>query len=90
MYHAVPVFIIKNLVRAAGMSRERCFELLEEVVGEREQKAATKLLRKYSDQDLTLTDAVGLHLMKAHRIKSCWSTDFHLGLTGVPLAIHDV
>ena len=59
-------------------------------VGEREQKAATKLLRKYSDQDLTLTDAVGLHLMKAHRIKSCWSTDFHLGLTGVPLVIHDV
>jgi len=30
MYHAVPVFIIKNLVRAAGMSRERYFELLEE------------------------------------------------------------
>ncbi len=59
-------------------------------VGEREQKAATKLLRKYSDQDLTLTDAAGLHIMKAHRIKSCWSTDFHLGLTGVPLVIHDV
>jgi len=59
-------------------------------VGEREQKAATELLRKYSDQDLTLTDTVGLHLMKAHRIKSCWSTDFHLGLTGVPLVIHDV
>ncbi len=59
-------------------------------VGEREQKAATELLRKYSDQDLTLTDAVGLHLMKAHRIKSCWSTDFHLGLTGVPLVIHEV
>ncbi len=59
-------------------------------VGEREQKAATELLRKYSDQDLTLTDAAGLHLMKAHRIKSCWSTDFHLGLTGVPLVIHEV
>ena len=59
-------------------------------VGEREQKAATELLRKYSDQDLTLTDAAGLHLMKAHRIKSCWSTDFHLGLTGVPLVVHEV
>ena len=59
-------------------------------VGEREQKAATEILRKYSDQDLTLTDAAGLHLMKAHRIKSCWSTDFHLGLTGVPLVIHEV
>ena len=27
-YSAVPVFIIKNLLRTAGMSRERYFELL--------------------------------------------------------------
>ena len=27
-YPTVPVFIIKNLLRAAGMSRERYFELL--------------------------------------------------------------
>lgn len=29
-YEAVPVFIIKNLLRTAGMSRERYFELLDE------------------------------------------------------------
>jgi predicted RNA binding protein YcfA (HicA-like mRNA interferase family) len=29
-YTAVPVFIIKNNLRTAGMSRERYFELLEE------------------------------------------------------------
>jgi predicted nucleic acid-binding protein len=56
-------------------------------VGREEQAGATRLLRRYSDQDLTLTDAVGLHLMHARRLKSCWSTDFHLGLTGVPLVI---
>ena len=28
MYSAVPVFIIKNLLRTAGMSRERYFDLL--------------------------------------------------------------
>lgn len=28
-YQAVPVFIIKNNMRAAGMARERYFELLE-------------------------------------------------------------
>ena len=28
MYRAVPVFIIKNLLRTSGMSRERYFELL--------------------------------------------------------------
>jgi predicted RNA binding protein YcfA (HicA-like mRNA interferase family) len=28
MYKEVPVFIIKNLLRTAGMSRERYFELL--------------------------------------------------------------
>ncbi len=29
MYRAIPVFIIKNLLRTAGMTRERYFELLE-------------------------------------------------------------
>jgi predicted RNA binding protein YcfA (HicA-like mRNA interferase family) len=28
MYRAVPVFIIKNLLRTSGMTRERYFELL--------------------------------------------------------------
>jgi predicted nucleic acid-binding protein len=58
-------------------------------VGEKEQTAATGVLRRFADQDLTLTDAVGLHLMKAQRLRSCWSTDFHLGLTGVPLVINE-
>ena len=56
-------------------------------VGEAEQSGAKNMLRRYSDQDLTLADAVGLHLMITRKIKSCWSTDFHLGLTGVPLII---
>lgn len=58
-------------------------------VGEDEQKEAFKLLRKFNDQDLTLVDAVGLHLMRVCRVRRCWSTDFHLGLTGVPLVIND-
>ena len=56
-------------------------------VGATEQVAAGRLLRRFSDQDLTLTDAAGLYLMNRHKIRSCWSTDFHLGLTGVPLVI---
>jgi predicted RNA binding protein YcfA (HicA-like mRNA interferase family) len=28
-YHEVPVFIIKNLLRSAGMSREKYFKILE-------------------------------------------------------------
>jgi predicted nucleic acid-binding protein len=58
-------------------------------VGPPEQRAATVLLRRFSDQDLTLTDAVGLHVMASHRIRVCWSTDFHLGMTKVPLVIHE-
>ena len=58
-------------------------------VGPFEQQAATTLLRRYSDQDLTLTDALGLHVMAARKIRVCWSTDFHLGLTKVPLVIHE-
>jgi predicted nucleic acid-binding protein len=58
-------------------------------VGPKEQAGATDLLRRFSDQDLTLTDAVGLHVMKAQRLRRCWSTDFHLGLTGVPLVVNE-
>jgi predicted nucleic acid-binding protein len=57
-------------------------------VGRREQTAATDLLRRFSDQDLTLTDAVGLYVMKSQRVRVCWSTDSHLALTGVPLVIN--
>ena len=54
-------------------------------VGPKEQAAGLALLRRFSDQDLTMTDAVGLHLCSAHQVASVWSTDFHLGLTGAPL-----
>ena len=56
-------------------------------VGSKELNAAGNLVRRYPDQDLTLA-AAGLHLMSVRRIRECWSTDRHLGLTGVPLAIH--
>jgi predicted nucleic acid-binding protein len=57
--------------------------------GASEIKAGTSVLRQFSDQNLTIVDAVGLHLMREHHCKSCWSTDRHLGLTGVSLAIHE-
>jgi len=57
-------------------------------VGPMEHAGAVKLLRKFSDQDLTMADAVGLHVMRARNSGFCWSTDFHLGMTGVPLVIH--
>jgi len=57
-------------------------------VGADEQVGGIELLRRFSDQDLSLTDAVGLHVMEARRITQCWSTDRHLGLTGASLAIH--
>ena len=58
-------------------------------VGPKELRAGTEMLRRFADQRLTIADAVGLHLMASHQIRSCWSTDFHLGLTGVPLIIHE-
>lgn len=57
-------------------------------VGNLEIGAASVVLRRFADQDLTLVDAMGLHMMKERRSPSCWSTDFHLALTGVPLVIH--
>lgn len=54
----------------------------------KDRTGAVEILRKLSDQNLTLCDALGLHLMAARQTRLCWSTDFHLGLTGIPLAIH--
>ena len=58
-------------------------------VGPAEQAGATRQLRRFSDQDLTLTDAVGLHVMQERKVGTCWSTDFHLGLTGAKLVINE-
>jgi predicted nucleic acid-binding protein len=58
-------------------------------VGVEEHAGAVRLLRRFSDQDLTLADAVGLHLMKVLGIDACWSTDFHLGLTGIALVVDE-
>ena len=58
-------------------------------VGPDELRAAGEIVRRFRDRDLTLIDAVGLHLMTARRTASCWSTGFHLGLTGVPLVVHE-
>jgi predicted nucleic acid-binding protein len=54
----------------------------------KERIGAVNLLRQFADQSLTLADAVGLNVMSERKIKSCWSVDIHLGLTGVPLVIH--
>ena len=45
-----------------------------------------RTLTKFGDQDLTLADAHGLVIMTDRRSAICWSTDRHLGLTGVKLA----
>ena len=57
-------------------------------VGVPELAAASDLIRQMPDQALTMTDALGLHVMGTRSINSCWSTDFHLGLTGVQLVIN--
>jgi predicted nucleic acid-binding protein len=59
-------------------------------VGPDEQIGGIRMLRNYADQDLSLTDAVGLHIMGSRRLKVCWSTDRHLGLTGAVLAIDEL
>ncbi|MBI3149915.1 MAG: PIN domain-containing protein [Betaproteobacteria bacterium] len=58
--------------------------------GPAELAAAAALLRRFSDQELTLVDALGLHLMLLHKTKCCWSTDRHLRLTGTPLVIDEL
>ena len=70
------------------LSELSVLEILE--VGSDEQAAAARVLQRFSDQKLSLADALGLHVMHERKIEVCWSTDFHLGLTGVPLVIHQI
>jgi len=50
-----------------------------------EFRKASRLVKKFDDQQLTLADAHGLVIIQEHRISVCWSTDRHLGLTGARL-----
>jgi predicted nucleic acid-binding protein len=47
----------------------------------------TRIIKKFSDQNLTLADAHGLAIMRERPINCCWSTDRHLGLDGVPRVV---
>jgi len=55
--------------------------------GSEELVKVNQIVQKYADQNLTLADAHGLAIMRERKTASCWSTDHHLGLTGVPLVI---
>jgi predicted nucleic acid-binding protein len=55
--------------------------------GKAEMIKAGRLVKRFSDQALTLADAHGLVVMSERRIATCWSTDRHLGLTGAALVI---
>jgi predicted nucleic acid-binding protein len=57
--------------------------------GPDELAGGVKLLRQFSDQDLSLTDAIGLWTMDRRKLKVCWSTDRHLRLTSIPLVIDE-
>jgi len=55
--------------------------------GREESTKASRLVKKFGDQPLTLADAHGLVMIGERRISACWSTDRHLGLTGAKLVI---
>ena len=55
--------------------------------GPDELRKAGELAKKLADQNVTLADTHGLVIMRERRIKACWSTDRHLGLTGAGLVM---
>jgi predicted nucleic acid-binding protein len=46
-----------------------------------------RILARFGDQNLTLADTHGLAIMAERRNSICFSTDRHMGLSGVKLAI---
>lgn len=55
--------------------------------GPDELSRVSVLVKKLADQSVTLADTHGLVIMRERRIKTCWSTDHHLGLTGAQLVM---
>jgi predicted nucleic acid-binding protein len=55
--------------------------------GVEDLRNASALLAKFGDQAVTLADLHGLLVMRERRIRNCWSTDRHLGLTGAVLVM---
>ena len=47
--------------------------------------AVRPLVLRFADQPLTLADLHGLAIMNQRRIRTCWSTDRRLGLSGAAL-----
>jgi predicted nucleic acid-binding protein len=48
---------------------------------------ASRVGKKFADQNLTLADAHGLAIMHELRTTACWSTDRHLALDGARLVV---
>ena len=55
--------------------------------GSEEVVKVNQVVQKYSDQTLTLADAHCIVIMRDRKTETCWSTDRHLGLSGVRLVI---
>jgi predicted nucleic acid-binding protein len=55
--------------------------------GAEELRRVRAILTRFGDQDLTLADAHGLIVMEERGNRTCWSTDWHLSLTGAELII---
>lgn len=62
-------------------------ELIVQAFDATELSKVRQTLNRFGDQNLTLADAHGLVIMNDRRNAICWSTDRHLGMTGVDLAI---
>ncbi len=61
--------------------------LVIEAFGAEGLTRASRIVKKYGGQKLTLADAHGLAIMQLRKTAMCWSTDRHLGLNGVPLVL---
>jgi predicted nucleic acid-binding protein len=53
-----------------------------------ELSKVSHLLVRFGDQNLTLADGHGLVIMQDRQSRVCWSTDRHMALTGVNLAVN--
>ncbi len=79
---------VRRAIGFLGLVADLAPILTIEPFGQKQLRDSERMLKRFSNQSLTLADAHGLALMDDLRNVECWSTDWHLGLAGARLAIH--
>ena len=75
----------EEAARTFGALLDRLEGLKIHPITSEHHREVRRMLDRYRGSKLTYVDASSLRLIEEHEIEQVWSTDHHLGITGVEL-----